>query len=553
MRLLGVVPGRDERTGSCPASCRARPPARRGPIRPSPSPSSTSESNAWRSRPAARMPASTTAGTRASRAAVQVCLRCVASRPRTARRCSAPARPGSPEAMVLRGRAAGEDAGGDGVVDALPRHRVHQRGGVADEQHPAVGLLPAPAGQRQVVALPVAAVGHGGRQQLLELLEQQRPAREPPRGTGRSREQLAVPDVAPAVAAVEGPGVRRLGARAVADDLGAASRLGGGGVAADRDGPRLADLAEQVRSQHRVHAVGADDDLRLRVRRPARPGRRAPRPGAPGASPAPRRPPRRARPAARRTPRAGRRTPRAPSVRRPGCPRAPARGGAAGSSRRPRRRPRRLASASSTCGAIPSPQLLSRGKSARSSSSTRRPGDAFSAPSAAHDPAGPAPTTTRSQTHQSGARHSQAHHQQHRVEQGDPDRRRERRAAPAAQHHDGQGDHDHQADDRHPAPTRPRRAARAPTRSRAPRPRPPAAAAPRAGAAARARPWRRSSSMSGSTLSRWAPTPRQAAASGSHTGGRPGSSPASHTKTGRAPNAAAYGAHDQAVAFRPRL
>ena len=53
-------------------------------------------------------------------------------------------------------------------------------------------------------------------------------------------------------------------------------------------------------------------------------------------------------------------------------------------------------SASSTCGAMPSPQDLSRGKSARSRSSTRSEGSARSAPRAVAAPAGPAPTTARS-------------------------------------------------------------------------------------------------------------------------------------------------------------
>src|SRR3954468_19889330 len=46
---------------------------------------------------------------------------------------------------------------------------------------------------------------------------------------------------------------------------------------------------------------------------------------------------------------------------------------------------------------MPSPQALSRGKSARSSSSTRASGFRMRAPSAAAEPAGPPPTTTRSQ------------------------------------------------------------------------------------------------------------------------------------------------------------
>src|SRR5690242_2706158 len=55
-------------------------------------------------------------------------------------------------------------------------------------------------------------------------------------------------------------------------------------------------------------------------------------------------------------------------------------------------------STSRTCGAMPSPQGLSRGKSARSSSSTDAPGRTRSADSAAALPAGPAPTTMRSQS-----------------------------------------------------------------------------------------------------------------------------------------------------------
>src|SRR5829696_8636828 len=54
------------------------------------------------------------------------------------------------------------------------------------------------------------------------------------------------------------------------------------------------------------------------------------------------------------------------------------------------------ASSSRPCAAIPSPHALSRGKSARSSSSTRASGRAWTAASAAADPAGPPPTTTRS-------------------------------------------------------------------------------------------------------------------------------------------------------------
>ena len=60
------------------------------------------------------------------------------------------------------GTAPGQHAGGDGVVDALAGHRVDQGGGVADQQHRAVGLVPAPARERQVVAEP-ADVGRRRR------------------------------------------------------------------------------------------------------------------------------------------------------------------------------------------------------------------------------------------------------------------------------------------------------------------------------------------------------------------------------------------------------
>lgn len=56
-----------------------------------------------------------------------------------------------------------------------------------------------------------------------------------------------------------------------------------------------------------------------------------------------------------------------------------------------------LSSTPSTCGAMPSPHALSRGKSARSRSRTRASGRSCTAARAAVAPAGPAPTTTRSQ------------------------------------------------------------------------------------------------------------------------------------------------------------
>ena len=117
-----------------------------------------------------------------------MCLRCRPSRARTACRCSAPASP--PVAQGADRGPAGRDAGGDRVVDALAGHRVDQARRVAGEQQPAVGLLPPPAGQRQVVALPVLAGVDRAGQQLLELVEQQRPGRWVALAVGR--QQLAV-------------------------------------------------------------------------------------------------------------------------------------------------------------------------------------------------------------------------------------------------------------------------------------------------------------------------------------------------------------------------
>ena len=124
--------------------------------------------------------------------------------------------------------------GGDRVVDALTGHRVDQAGGVAGQQHRPVGLLPAPARERQVVAAPVGRpVGTRAGHQRLELVEQQLAGR---RRRRRAPEQLAVPDVGQPVAAVEGPGVRRLAAVAVHGCTWRAAPPGGRGrVAADRE------------------------------------------------------------------------------------------------------------------------------------------------------------------------------------------------------------------------------------------------------------------------------------------------------------------------------
>lgn len=137
---------------------------------------------------------------------------------------------GPPLTQGRRGGATGRDAGGYGVVDALPGQRVHQAGGVAHEQYAAGLKAPARRRERQVVPDPVPPALGGAGQELLEALEQL--------GTGRRRtvlvEELAVPDVRKAVTAVEGPGVRRLVPGAELDDLRAAPPGSDRGVAAQR-------------------------------------------------------------------------------------------------------------------------------------------------------------------------------------------------------------------------------------------------------------------------------------------------------------------------------
>ena len=121
----------------------------------------------------------------------------------------------------------------------------------------------------------VAPCGRAG-QQRLELLDQVRAA-----GSGASWvEQLAVPDVGEAVAAVEGPGVRRLPAVAEDDDLRAAAASGGSGRS--RGSPRPSGRRPDP----------SDRGGRRSARRPRRrrPGRRAARRGSPlsdGADPVP--------------------------------------------------------------------------------------------------------------------------------------------------------------------------------------------------------------------------------------------------------------------------
>ena len=275
-------------------------------------------------------------------------------------------------------------------------------------------------------------------------------------------------------------------------------------------------LAQQVRSQHRVDAVGADDDPRchLAVQHDPVGAHLDPAHPAPLAAP---RPPRTACSTRRasKTSRGTTCTSRAIGPADAGRRRGPARGDAAASNPR-------------TTSAAPDARRARRARAARcrrrsSCRAGSRPGRAAAPAVTGRRAAHPTPRRRRQvrPPRPRGPR-SQAHHEQRRVEQGDPDRGRERRAATPAQHDDAEqrrrrakpmaaADGETSAPSRTRAEPAPRTTTAAAGRRRAPsrcgRPRTPVAA---------------SSSMSGSTLRRWAPTPRQAAASGSHSGGAPG-------------------------------
>ena len=83
-------------------------------------------------------------------------------------------RQGAKVALLEGGRLAGEEPGGDGVVDALPGERVDQPGGVAGHHHaPVTQPQRTPRRQRQVVTAPVAGVRRRPGQEVVELLEEQ--------------------------------------------------------------------------------------------------------------------------------------------------------------------------------------------------------------------------------------------------------------------------------------------------------------------------------------------------------------------------------------------
>ena len=230
--------------------------------------------------------------------------------------------------------------------------------------------------------------------------------------------------------------------------------------------------------------------------------------------------------------------------------RGPARGAAAAPSRRRRRARRRSASASRTCGAMPSPQHLSRGKSARSSSSTRSAGSAASAPSAARRrpgrrPRRPGPRTPRPSqaSPRAATTSSRAMPTAARTAAGRARAARRRRAAattsqaaPAAPGATSApsrttttgAEHEH------------RRGHRASQRGAEPVRQPADAGRGVVGEV-------------GQHVEEVGADPEQGAGQRQPHRRQAGSSSASATNTGSPPNATAYGSHDQTVAFSPRL
>ena len=373
-------------------------------MRPSPSPSSTSVSKACRSRPAARIPASTTAGDRASREASQVWRRCRGQEP-----AHVVAVRGTGVVRTTGGQGPGggtarDDAGRDRVVDALPRHRVDQPGRVPGQQHRAVRLAPAPAAERQVVATPAACRRRRRRA----------PAPRAARAAAGGWAARAVARRRAAARRTRRWRGRRRGRRPRRTTAGAGRRTGSAGAPAapawsarsrgSRWRARLPAGAEERRADEGVRAVGADHHPRrepvdTRTGPPSAAGvtevTRCRRSVAPAATA---RSTRRASRTSRGTTCTGRSIAPRPARRR-----GRARGRAAASSRPPRRRRRRWPARRARAARCRPRSDLSRGKSLRSSSSTRSDGSSARAPSAAAEPAGPAPTTTTSHASRSPA------------------------------------------------------------------------------------------------------------------------------------------------------
>ena len=379
---------------------RGDPAARRGRSRPA-------SSNAGRLRPAARIPASTTGGCRQSRAAdagvPQVRGRAAGARRGGGRR---PRPAGSPAASAAGGAAPGQHPGGDGVVDALAGHRVDQPGGVAGQQHRAVGLV-ASASPTAAGGGPASRVAASRRCRAAAA----RAARAAcPRGSARS------PPARRAARRTRRWRGRRRGRRPRRTPAGGARRTRitwraapvrrGRGVAADRQRAAAGGAAGRARRGRPECAPSAP------TTHPGRWCRRRAPPGVGAGSTAPHPAPaqhgaggdRARRPAGRRRPRAGStQTGPAPSAAgdRAGSPRLSSRRRSGAQPSTTSAAPT-AASTSKTCGAMPSPQDLSRGKSARSSSSTRsagrraaRRGRRRHRPARRRRPRGPSPSLAR--------------------------------------------------------------------------------------------------------------------------------------------------------------
>ena len=294
---------------------------------------------------------------------------------------------------AVRAGVRGQHARQQRVVDALAGQRVDQAGGVADEQHPAVGLEARAGGQRQVVA------AHGARLELLvrELLGQ--PLQElTPREPAAAVED-PVAEVRPAVGERERPGVGRA---APAGRTRSPARPG-------RRQRRWCTRGWRPRSWRRAHGGGASCPPHRRVR-PVGTDDDAGRdlPVEHDVVGALLHPPD-AVPAELRTAGDGRVDDRGVEHgARDDAVRPGAVGGDRAAAGRAHLQPRTAggrdsvrstpsaSSRSSAGAATPSPQVLSRGKAAASSSTTRASGRTCSTRSAVAAPAGPAPTIATS-------------------------------------------------------------------------------------------------------------------------------------------------------------
>jgi hypothetical protein len=315
-----------------------------------------------------------------------------AARVRRCRPSSAAAAAYAAPARPVRSRGTGQPAGQQRVEDPLAGERVDERQRVTGQQDP-------PAGWRGRTLdsgrwwLTSRSALHA-RQQLGQAIMQLLPAA---RGFARSAGS-SIPK--PTFALPSPPRTtrrRRPVARREHDDLlGLPGRRGR--VPPDGHRRRCAGCV-------RGRAAGG----RRRSPRP-RPPRPAPRLAVqddpvrallqpPHRVPLQHRPAHRASTSRRRTARAARRSPGGASRRPPPCrPGRRCAGRCTGTRSASTWRGPSRASSSSACGAMPSPQALSRGKSLRSRSSTRAPGRVRSADMAAAEPAGPAPTITTSHT-----------------------------------------------------------------------------------------------------------------------------------------------------------